>query len=155
LINSIYANQYSAAGENTLIDGLRGGNDFRTGDWQGYYGQDIRAEISFDSAKVIDKIGVSCIRDQKSWIFLPAKLEFEVSVDGVNFQKLEKIIIKKATENDENPKCIEYSRTLKEPLKLKKIRYFIQNPGFCPDWHLGKGNKTWLFLDELYFNSYN
>jgi predicted alpha-1,2-mannosidase len=152
LINSTYANQYSAAGENTLIDGLRGGNDFRTGDWQGYHGQDIRAEISFDSAKVIDKIGVSCIRDQKSWIFLPAKLEFEVSVDGVNFQKLEEIIINKATEIDENPKCFEYSRTLKEPLKLKKIRYFIQNPGSCPDWHLGRGNKTWLFLDELHFN---
>ena len=151
LINSTYSNQYAAAGANALIDGVRGGNDFRTGDWQGYHGQDIHAEITFDSVKVIDKIGVSCIRDQKSWIFLPSLIEFEISEDGLNFQKLEEIIIDKATEIDENPKRFEYSRTLKEPLKLKTIRYTINNPGVCPEWHLGKGNKTWMFLDELIY----
>ena len=35
-ILSAYANQYAAAGEKTLIDQLRGGNNYRTGNWQGY-----------------------------------------------------------------------------------------------------------------------
>ena len=29
-------------------------------------------------------------------------------------------------------------------IKLKAINY-----GFCPDWHLGAGGKTWLFVDEI------
>ena len=37
-------------------------------------------------------------------------------------------------------------------LKIKSIRYTIVNPGNCPDWHLGAGNPTWLFIDELIFN---
>jgi hypothetical protein len=37
-------------------------------------------------------------------------------------------------------------------MKLSKIRYRIVNPGVCPDWHLGNGNKTWMFLDELIYN---
>ncbi|MFY7669310.1 MAG: glycoside hydrolase domain-containing protein, partial [Crocinitomicaceae bacterium] len=151
LINSTYSNQYAAAGENALIDGVRGGNDFRTGDWQGYYGQDIIAEVIFDSSKMVEKIGVSCIRDQKSWIFLPSTIEIEISEDGINFQKIEEIKIEKASETDENPKRYEYSKNLTNPMKLSKIRYRIVNPGVCPDWHLGNGNKTWMFLDELIF----
>lgn len=152
LINSTYSNQYAAAGENALIDGVRGGNDFRTGDWQGYYGQDIIAEVIFDSSEMVEKLGVSCIRDQKSWIFLPSTIEIEISEDGINFQKMEEIKIEKATESDENPKRYEYSKNLTNPMKLSKIRYRIVNPGVCPDWHLGNGNKTWIFLDELIYN---
>jgi predicted alpha-1,2-mannosidase len=152
LVNSTYSNQYAAAGENALIDGVRGGNDFRTGDWQGYYGQDIIAEVIFDSSKMVEKIGVSCIRDQKSWIFLPSTIEIEISEDGINFQKMEEIKIEKATESDENPKRYEYSKNLTNPMKLSKIRFRIVNPGVCPDWHLGNGNKTWMFLDELIYN---
>ena len=151
LINSSYANQYAAAGENSLIDGVRGGNDFRTGDWQGYYGQDIHAEVNFESAKTIEKIGVSCIRDQKSWIFLPSFVEFEISEDGVNFQKLEGISVDKASEIDVNPARFEFSMNLPKSMKLRKIRYHIKNPGVCPEWHLGNGNKTWIFMDELIY----
>ncbi|MFM7684189.1 MAG: glycoside hydrolase family 92 protein, partial [Bacteroidota bacterium] len=144
-------NQYAAAGENALIDGVRGGNDFRTGDWQGYNGQDVIAEVIFDSSILVQKIGVSCIRDQKSWIFLPSKIEFEISEDGINFQKIEAVKIEKATESDQNPKLFEFSKNLENPLKIKKIRYRIVNPGACPNWHLGKGNKTWIFVDVLLY----
>ena len=56
------ANQYAASGVNTLIDGVRGGGDFRTGDWQGYYGKNLHAVVSFDEARELSSIGISCIR---------------------------------------------------------------------------------------------
>ncbi len=40
-----YANQYNAGGDNALIDGLRGSLDFRTGAWQGYQDTDVIAII--------------------------------------------------------------------------------------------------------------
>ena len=46
-----YANQYAASGPNTLIDGVRGGADFRTGDWQGYFGKDLNAVVSFEEER--------------------------------------------------------------------------------------------------------
>ncbi|MCX8486377.1 MAG: hypothetical protein ORN53_04225, partial [Crocinitomicaceae bacterium] len=46
-LDTKYSNQYAASGENALIDGLFGGGEFRTGDYQGYYGKDIVATITF------------------------------------------------------------------------------------------------------------
>jgi predicted alpha-1,2-mannosidase len=146
-----FSNQYAASGENALIDGIRGGNEYRTGDWQGFFGEDIVARVNFDQPRKIEKIGASCIRDQKSWIFLPSEIQIEISKDGENFIKLNPIIIPKAKENDSNPKVFEFDTSNSVSEEIKAIRYLIKNPGNCPEWHLGKGNKTWLFVDELIF----
>ncbi len=151
LINSKYSNQYSASGENALIDGLRGGNDFRTGDWQGYYGDNILAEVNFDSIRYLSSFGISAFRDLKSWIFYPSQIEIEVSSDGKTFKKLSPINIKKAESSDVIPQKMEFIIDTYKPTEVKSIRYKITNPGSCPEWHLGKGNKTWMFLDELVF----
>lgn len=149
-LNTAFANEYAASGTNALIDGVRGGKEFRTGDWQGFNGQDVEAIVTFDSLKTIKEIGASFIRDQKSWIFLPSKIDIEISTDGTNFKALPSIIIPSASPNDENPKTFDFTTKMeKEPIKA--IRYSIKNPGFCPKWHLGVGNKTWIFIDELIF----
>jgi predicted alpha-1,2-mannosidase len=147
-----YANQYSAAGPNTLVDGVRGGPEFRTGDWQGFYGKDVDAEIVFDDARPLKQIGVSCIRDLKSWIFFPTKILLSYSVDGIHFIDLPEIVHQGATTSDYDPTTFEFVGELENKTKVKAIRYRILNPGVCPSWHLGDGNDTWLFLDELLFN---
>jgi hypothetical protein len=37
------------------------------------------------------------------------------------------------------------------PGKYKYLKYTISNPGKLPLWHLGAGNPTWLFVDELLY----
>jgi hypothetical protein len=150
-IQTPYANQYAASGPNSLIDGIKGGNEFRTGDWQGFWGTDIQAEVRFDEPRKLSQYGVSAIRDQKSWIFFPAEIQIEVSKDGKTFEKLPPIILKGATPGDKNPENMEFINDSNQNTEVKAIRYTIKNPGICPDWHLGKGNKTWVFLDELIF----
>jgi hypothetical protein len=147
-----YANQYAASGPNSLIDEIEGGNEFRTGDWQGFYGEDILADISFETPRELQEFGISCIRDQKSWIFLPSGIQIEISQDGKNFEKLEFIKIIQATDKDENPKKEKFLVKLPLAKKIISIRYKVINSGNCPEWHLGNGNPTWLFLDELIFN---
>ena len=34
---------------------------------------------------------------------------------------------------------------------ISAIRVTAKNFGKCPEWHLGAGNNTWLFADELIF----
>ena len=31
----------------------------------------------------------------------------------------------------------------------KKIKIAAKSIGPCPDWHLGAGGESWLFLDEI------
>jgi predicted alpha-1,2-mannosidase len=146
-----YANQYAASGPNTLIDGVRGGADFRTGDWQGYFGKDLHAIVSFDEARELSSIGISCIRDIKSWIFYPERIGMSYSLDGINYTKLPDLNYSEATSKDYEPKIKVCIQELKKPTKVKYIKYTVYNPGKCPEWHLGNGNDSWIFLDELTF----
>ncbi|MGB6269261.1 MAG: GH92 family glycosyl hydrolase, partial [Olleya sp.] len=45
-----YANQYNAGGNDALIDGIYGTKDFRTGTWQGYFDEDLVAVIDLGTA---------------------------------------------------------------------------------------------------------
>ena len=147
-----YANQYAASGPNTLIDGVRGGADFRTGDWQGYFGKDLNAVVSFEEARELTSVGISCIRDIKSWIFFPERIGMSYSLDGINFTALPDLIYNEATTDDYEPKIKSCIQKLKQPTKIKYIKYTVYNPGTCPSWHLGRGNDSWIFLDEFLYD---
>ena len=152
-LKSTYSNQYTASGKDALIDGLIGGNEFRTGDYQGYYNQDVVAIIEFAESRTIDEVGVSFIRDQKAWIFAPSKITIEASLNGTDFFVLTQKDLPKATSTDKNPFKDEVLVELEhdKQLKYKFLRYTVSNPGLLPSWHLGAGNPTWLFIDELLY----
>jgi predicted alpha-1,2-mannosidase len=145
-----YANQYAGAGAQTLVDGQRGTEEYRGTEWQGTFGKNVQGLIELNEAREISMVRFSYLQDQKSWIFPPKSISIEVSTDGVNFKKLGKVAggtVKK----DERPKTAEIGYEI-APTTCKFIRFTIENYGPCPDWHLGKGNQTWLFLDEIMVN---
>lgn len=148
-LKSTYANQYSAGGPFTLIDGIRGGNEYRTGDWQGYWDQDLIAEVSFEKARVIDTVGLSCLSDMKSWIFLPSEIQFEISTDSLTFAALKSIKINAEDESKMPSHHIEYKQNTNTKSPILKVRVTAKSTKECPDWHLGTGNPTWLFVDEI------
>jgi hypothetical protein len=163
-LGSQYANQYAADGPNSLIDGIQGGIEFRTGEYQGFWNQDLVAEVTFDSARVLSEVGLSCLEDMKSWIFFPSEIQIEVSYDGSRFESLEGIYTNVSfASNGFTPEMIpsfssyvspmkrEFYRKTSEGKPIKKIRIKAKNYGKCPSWHLGAGNETWLFVDELIF----
>ena len=149
-LKTAYAPAYAAAGPNTLIDKIRGSNDFRTGDWQGFQGKDISAVVTFTTPRDLHSVGVSYLRDLRSWIFDPSSIMIEISTDGKTFTQAAAFSIDKPTkETDEKS-----MGNLVKDVAFKQvtaIRYTVKNSGVCPDWHLGAGNPTWLFLDELIF----
>lgn len=163
-LKSDYSPQYAASGQNSLIDGVTGGNEFRTGDYQGFWGTDLIAEVTFDEPRNLQIIGIRCLQDMKSWIFYPSSIEIEISHDGETFEKLTPIATNKPyVSNARTPQSIpsfttyvgpthqEFFRTLSTTKPIVKFRVTAKNYGKCPSWHLGAGNDTWLFADELIF----
>lgn len=144
-----YANQYNAGGDNALIDGIIGTQDFRTGTWQGYSDVDLHATVDLGKQKDISSIGLGFLEDQRSWIFLPTKVEMFISSDNKRFTKVATKVID-ATKPEENVsvKKVEFS------FKNKKSRYIkviAKKLGVLPTWHLGykHDGRSWLFVDEI------
>src|SRR5690606_29508022 len=83
-----YANQYNGGGNDALIDGIYGTQDFRTGTWQGYHNTDLIATVDLGKETRVESIGMNFLKDQKSWIFLPSEVIFLGSKDGKAFKKI-------------------------------------------------------------------
>jgi predicted alpha-1,2-mannosidase len=163
-LKSTYSPQYASAGPATLIDAVHGTKEFRTGDWQGYNAQDLVTEVKFTEPRILKEVGISCLQDMKSWIFFPSSIEIEISYDGVVFEKLPTILSNKPyVSNAQSPESIpsfssyvgpttaEFYRQTRSVRPIAAFRVIAKNYGKCPAWHLGAGNDTWLFSDELIF----
>ncbi len=149
-IETLYANQYAAGGETTLIDGIRGNEEFRTGDWQGYWATDIKAKVNFKKPKSFKSIGINCLEDTKSWIFAPIEVEFFIEYEDGQTEKVSDLRSKQeAIRKDQ--KGIHTYKVKPQSKGIKSIKVVAKNYGKCPEWHLGAGNDTWLFADELFF----
>ncbi len=140
---------YASSGENALIDGIRGNNEFRTGDWQGFYGFDVKSEIQFEKPKQKFTVEVGMLEDLKSWIFYPTELSIEISTDGTSFRPLTTQKINQSTKDYRPAGTTRISVEVGSTENIKAIRVFMKNGGNCPDWHLGAGFPTWIFLDEI------
>ncbi len=143
---STYANQYAAGGDRALVDGLRGGPDFRTGEWQGYNGQDVQATIDLGREKLVKRVGLSMLQDQGAWIWYPAQVEFAWSTNGRKWTT-----VTRSPGVDRKADGGMHMELWTEGIgkNARYIKVTAKNAGPCPDWHPGKGGATWIFLDEV------
>jgi hypothetical protein len=144
-LDSEYNNQYTGGSYDALVDGMRGGTDFRTGAWQGYQGQPVIATIDLGKNIPITTIGLSCLQETKSWIWYPVKIEYYTSTDGVKFE-----IAGTMTEEisqSETPSVKEF--TIKTNTSARYIKVVATPMEIIPSWHLGAGGKPWIFVDEI------
>ena len=130
-----------------MIDGVRGGTNFTDGAWQGYQGQDLVAIVDLGRVKQISKLGAGFLQDIGSWIWMPRRIDFEISIDGKNF------VPALSLPNDVSEK--QYGTMVKElrgSIERREARYVkitAQTFGKLPDWHLGAGGQAWIFVDEI------
>ena len=149
-LRSSYADQYSGGGNNAIIDGLKGSENFRTGIWQGYQGQDFEAIIDLGENRDLNSMTIGFLQDAKSWIMLPNKVEVYVDDDSDEFQKVKEVTHQIDPRNEEalvKRFTLDLNVTSVTRIKIK-AEYF----GRLPKWHLGAGGESWLFIDEVEIN---
>tara|TARA_R110002111_G_scaffold49691_6_gene87459 strand:+ start:10745 stop:13678 length:2934 start_codon:yes stop_codon:yes gene_type:complete len=151
-LESKFANQYSAGGNDALIDGIRSTKNYRTGSWQGYWDQDLVATIDLGSKKAISSVKVNFLRDQGAWIFYPTEVQCFVSKDNKTFKALPVQKINASERNSGiNIKTIEF---ILNNLAYKYVKIVAKKLGTLPEWHLGYplDGKSWIFVDEISIN---
>jgi hypothetical protein len=146
-LNTKYAGQYSAGGDLAMIDFIRGGENFRTGSWQGYEGVNIDAIVDLGHVQPLKRISLGCFQDQGSWIFMPLETEFSISSDGEHFTSLP-AVKNTIDEHADGPLIKDFTVEVRgKPARYIKVKAI--NRGECPPWHPGSGKKAWLFADEI------
>ena len=145
-LEHLYSDQYSAGGLKALIDHQRGGDNFRTGVWQGYHGVDLVATIDLGTKMKINRLAGSFLQEQGSWIFMPKEVEFFVSDDGKKFRSVGKKT-NEIAENEDDAVIQELG--VRPRCEARYVKMAAKNIGICPDWHVGAGQPAWIFCDEF------
>jgi predicted alpha-1,2-mannosidase len=145
-LESTYAAQYAAGGDQALVDGLRGGQDFRTGEWQGFEGKDLLATVDLGRAQRVERLGLSVLQDPKSWIWYPAEVEFVTSTNGRQWSST--TVVNTVPRDLDGSRMMEI-RTGELGRKARYIKVIARYAGPCPEGHPGVGGTSWIFADEI------
>ena len=136
-LQSSYSTQYTGGGDLALIDGIRGTSNWTGGAWQGYQGKDLVAVLDLGSVQKVSKVGAGFLQDIGSWIWMPGRVEIELSVDGVTFAPAYSI----ANEVPDKQEGVVIKDFVK-PIAPTEARYVrIRAAHLRPE--------TWIFVDEI------
>jgi hypothetical protein len=130
-----------------LIDGIRGTSNWSGDAWQGYQGQDLVATVDLGKVQKISKVGAGFLQDVGAWIMMPKQIEFEVSSDGQEF-KLAATVPVNVPEKDYSVIFRDFTATL-DGVSARYVRMRARTFGKLPEWHLGSGGDSWIFVDEI------
>lgn len=148
ILKSNYNKQYTAGGNDGIIDGLYGPINWRKGGWQGYQSQDFECIIDLGKLKSIQAITSNYLQDSRSWIVFPKQVEYFTSTDGITYSSC--AIIKNDIPADDNTTQVHsFNFTAVSNLTTRYIKIKAKNYGVLPEWHQGKGGDAFIFVDEI------
>lgn len=140
--------KYGAQGVLSLVDKVRGSDEFSDGKWLGFEGEDLDVTIDLGESKNINQLIVSFLHQSGAWIFLPEKISFSISNDGKSYT----LIDSKTNDIVEETKDDIYMFTGNISQKARYIKIHAKSIKTCPSWHAGNGGRAWLFTDEIIIN---
>lgn len=141
-----YLPNYSAQGDETLINGIHGTSNWRLGNWQGYQGKDLEAVIDLGTIKLIKQLSLGTLQDSRAWIVFPQYVQYWISDDGKNY-KLAATVNTKVDVKNLDVQTQEFAATVN--VKARYIKLVAKQYGPLPDWHESKGSPSYIFADEI------
>jgi predicted alpha-1,2-mannosidase len=145
-LRTSYSNQYAAGGALALIDLIRGGNDFKTGTWQGYQGVGIEAIVDLGKGQYVRQVLIGFLQDNNAWIFMPEEVLYFISSNGSDFNEIS-VIDNIIPPEQEGVIIRDFTSSINR--NARYIKVIAKNRGICPPWHKGAGGSAWIFADEI------
>ena len=139
---------YRFDGANTLIDGLSGGNNYKTGRWIAFFGENLDATIDLIEEQEISNLQFNCNLTKGDWIFNAKSVKILASNDGNTFEEIHYQEFPIETVREDG--FISYSVDF-EKASTRFVNVVIE-PHMCPEGHSGYGYPAWIFVDEIKIN---
>jgi Leucine-rich repeat (LRR) protein len=142
--------QYKGDGGNTLYNGKMGSLNFRDGQWLGYRVQPMEAFFYFNKPESISSVTVSTIVDINSYLMPPQEIEVWGGDNSKSLHLIKRMQPQQPSK--EKPPYLEgYDVTFKTR-EIKILKVILRPVSKLPVWHRGKGDKGWIFTDEIFVN---
>ena len=143
-------NAYKGNGPATLNDNIKGDDNFRSGKWLGYRFNPMEVILYFNKPTPVSGITLSSLVDIASYIMPPQSVEVWGGNSLTNMKLLQKML--PGQPQKEAPVYTEGFECNFAAQEVKYIRILAKPVGKLPAWHRGKGDKAWIFLDEIFVN---
>ncbi len=137
---------FTGGGNDILIDGLLGNENWKNGEWQGFYDKDFEAVVDLKSVRAVTYAGVHVVQDVSPWILFPSEVIISISADGKTYKEVGRMFNKVSNE-DMRVQTQQLGVSLTETARYVKIK--AVNGGKLPASHESAGNPSHLFIDEV------
>ena len=139
--------QYEFGGAPTLVDGLKGNGNYKTGRWIAFYRNDMEAVIDLQKETEVSKVAITTCVEKGDWVFDVRRFAVAVSADGENFTEV-------AAEDFpimtlDNPNGLYDHALTFTPVTTRYVKVIAVPEHTLPEWHGGKGHPAFLFIDEI------
>ena len=139
--------KYTYNGATILTDGIRGDFNYSNGCWLGFKDTPLDATIDMGEPQQISSVKVGTLVQYSEYIFPPTKITVYAAEGNNEMQEVGKLDIP-ITKVQDKDGLREYSCDF-SPIQASKIRIVIETTSQIPAWHGAKGEKAWLFVDEI------
>ena len=130
-----------------LTDGLRGAGPYNSGDFAGWYNKPVEAVIEMDGTPY-SSVTLSTFVFRYDYVFNPLDLTVYVSENGNEYTEVAHDEYPVEGGVDDGNGCNEYTVTFPET-SAKYLKVTARCLEALPDWHSGKGNPGFVFVDEI------
>ncbi|HEU4859792.1 MAG TPA: chitobiase/beta-hexosaminidase C-terminal domain-containing protein [Chitinophagaceae bacterium] len=145
--------KYRGEGAVTLTD-LKKGLAESHGDatWLGFREKPFAAFFYFDTAQTVSSISISYNKSIQAYLMPPLEIEIWGGDNKNKLKLLKKAFPNQPTKEEKDAVIVEGIKLDIDPSAYKCFKIIAKNVTKLPAWHPGKGDKGWLFIDEIFFN---
>jgi hypothetical protein len=145
--------RYRGEGGKTLIDGKKGTpENFNDIAWLGFREEPFSALFYFEKPQTVNSVSVSYDKSVQAYLMPPTEIEIWGGEEKNKLKLMKKINPQQTTKEELNIVKNEAVKIDIPPAALHYYKIVAKNITKLPSWHPGKGEKGWIFIDEIFFN---
>lgn len=138
---------YTFGGAVTLVDGRVGNENFATGAWLGFVGEEVSLLIDLQQPTEISRLSLNAMTYMDAWIMAPTAVMVSVSD---NNKKFVPIVSKQyPVDTDTRKRCISTYDLNFNAVTTRYVKLSVQPSPTLPVGHSAEGKIPFLFMDEI------
>lgn len=141
--------RYSKGAPEVLVDGRFGANGHNAGGWLGFVGNDVVVVVDLQDEVPIKEVSTRNYVETGSWIFDTRGIKVAVSDNGKTWTQVASQEYPALTGNIQQvvPHTVNF-----DPVDARYVKITVESEKNIPEWHGGKGNPGFVFIDEVEVN---